>query len=125
MNIDFNQPIRDLEGNPIEEDEEVQVVAQSNGKPEVVRQVKKIFNKDGTVKLVTLKAVCARALTAMFKDEQNLPAEKKVLRFTLAQKVVTAADPIEISSEEVVLLKEVVGKMFAPLIVGQVFGILK
>ena len=125
MKIDFNQPIRDLEGNPIEETEEIQVVTHINGKPEVTRQVKKVFDKDGAVKLVTLKAVCATALTAVFKDEQNLPAEKKVLRFTLAQKIVATKEAIELNPEEVVMIKKLVGKMSGPLVVGQVYNILK
>lgn len=125
MQVDFNQPLRDLEGNPVEETEEVQVIVQNNGKPEAVSQIKKVYNQDGTVRLVTFKTLCARALIAMFRDEQNLPAEKKVSRFTLAQKIVAATGPVELSLEEAVMAKEVVGKMFSPLIVGQVFGALK
>lgn len=72
---------------------------------------------------MTIRLAATRALTATFRDEQNLAGEDKVTRWHLALRIVDEDEP-ELKAEEVVLIKMVVGKMYGPLVVGQMWDIL-
>jgi len=102
MKIDFSTEMKTIEGKPLPK-------ADSQGKVEGV---------------VKLKDVCVRSLLAVYANEPNLPVEKKVGRFTLAQKVVNEGE-IDLTPEEVVMIKHVVGKNYGALIVGQTYALLK
>jgi hypothetical protein len=71
---------------------------------------------------VTLGDVSAIALTSSFKDE-NPSGTEKVKRWALALRVRTAKD-VELTADDVKLIKDLVAKGFGPLIVGQVWSIL-
>lgn len=73
----------------------------------------------------TLKDACFQSLMATFPDEQALAGEEKFKRYELYQKIKAAPDPVEISAEEVSLLKKLVGKAYGPLIVGQCWNMLE
>jgi hypothetical protein len=73
----------------------------------------------------TLKAACFGALGATFQDEQTLPGEEKFKRYELYKKIKDATDPVELKSEDVVLLKKLVGKAYGPLIMGQCWDLLE
>ena len=50
----------------------------------------------------------------------------KVLRFELSLRLATASeDDIELESEDISLIKKLVGKMYAPLVVGQMARLLE
>lgn len=72
----------------------------------------------------TLGYVCTEALMATYRNEEQLSAEKKVGRYKLAQKIVGEGE-IELSVEEVALLKELVGKAFGPSVVGPAYELLE
>lgn len=72
---------------------------------------------------MTVRLAATRALTAVFRDEQNLAGEEKVARFHLALKI-TDEDKPDLKAEDIVLIKTLVGKMFGPVIVGQMWAIL-
>lgn len=95
MRIDFSTPIRDLKGEVI---------------------------KDGN-KDFTIGAVSCTALLNPYEDEKNIGADDKVRRFQIALKA-TAGGEQELSVEEVAELKKLIGKFFAPLVVGRAFEIL-
>jgi hypothetical protein len=67
-----------------------------------------------------LSHVCCDALFATFEDEKNLSGDEKAKRFVLATKIY-GADFVDLSPEDVVVLKKLVGKAFSALIVGQAY----
>jgi hypothetical protein len=100
MKLDVNSVIEDLEGSPI---------------------------MDGD-KPVTLGAISKFALLNAFPDEK-IDNSKKVERFDLAMKISIAmkqtSSETEFSPEEVSVIRDVVGRGYAPLIVGRVYQMTK
>jgi hypothetical protein len=95
MKIDFSAAIKDLDGEAV---------------------------KDGE-KDATLGRVACTALLASYADEQNLAAEDKVKRFRLAE-VAARGGEQEMKVDDVALVKTLIGKAFAPLIVGRAYDII-
>lgn len=100
MRVNVNHPMVDLEGNPIPE------------------------KQDGTGTFM-LKKVLIDALLQPFKDEENLSGEEKLKRFEMALKIKGVNDIIDFSSEDITLMKKLIGKMYTTLIVGQAWKILE
>lgn len=78
-------------------------------------------------KPVTLGKICVQALVAIYQDEPNLAGQEKFERWQLATKVDNSErglTPITLTAAEADKLKLLVGKAYAPLIVGQVWQIL-
>lgn len=74
---------------------------------------------------LTLGGACIQALIATFPDEQHLPGAKKAERFVLATKIAGSNDkPLDLSTEQVAALKEVVGKAWGTAVVGPAFALL-
>src|SRR5262249_2140486 len=96
MIIDFSAVIKDLDGVPVK-----------NGEADA-----------------TLGRVSCTALLASYADEQNLPAEDKVKRFRLAE-IAAKGGEQEMKVEDVALIKTLIGKAFAPLIVGRAYDIIE
>src|SRR5262245_40116210 len=96
MKIDFSAVIKDLDGEAV---------------------------KDGE-KDATLGRVACTALLASFADERNLPAEDKVRRFRLAE-IAAKGGAREMKVEDVALMKKLIGKAFAPLVVGRAYDIIE
>jgi hypothetical protein len=96
MKINFDKILKDFEGKPI---------PAADGKSAVLR------------------GIVIDALLATYKDEQNLTGEEKLKRYLLAEKVHKKEDDLAI--EEIASLKKLIGKAFAPLIVGQAWQILE
>ena len=77
-------------------------------------------------KQVQLKAVAINALLATYQDEQNLDGNEKLRRYKLAQAISAAnGGDADLSLEDATLLKNLIGKGFPPLVVGQVFALLE
>ena len=96
MKIDFSAVIKDLAGEAV---------------------------KDG-VKDATLGRVACTALLASYADEQNLAAEDKVKRFRLAE-IAAKGGEREVKVEDVALIKQLIGKAFAPLVVARAYDIIE
>ena len=84
--------------------------------------------KTGAVRVsknvLMLKDICLNALLAEFPDEKPNGMEN-MKRYLLAKKVQLAND-IELKAEEVVLIKELVGRAYnSPLVVGQAYHFLE
>lgn len=78
--------------------------------------------KDATSGLeLSLGEVCIESLMAVDKDNV-IDASEKIRRYNLASEIYKNKD--NLSAEEIVLLKELIGKYYAPIIVGQAFPIL-
>jgi len=75
------------------------------------------------------KAVPATVKTALVNavllPEQNEKGVQKVQKYELAKKLYKAEKDVEVTAEDVVLLKKVVENSYAPLIVGQVLELLE
>ena len=74
----------------------------------------------------TAKGVIIEALLATYNDEQNLSGEDKLKRFELALKIKNTNEVvIELNTEEIVLIKKLVGRAFGTIIVGQTWKVLE
>lgn len=82
---------------------------------------------DGTFAEMTLEDVCVQALLSPYPDEQNLSMEDKNKRYKIAASISRTAEGEEtnLKSEDVTLIKTLVAKAFAPLVVGQVIAALE
>jgi len=97
--IDFTAPMVDLDGNPFTNDKGQPVGA-------------------------TLGSVAENALLAAYPDEGSLPGEEKVKRFVLARKIHEAKN-VELSAEDVALIKKLIAKDFAgSLVTGEAWSLL-
>lgn len=98
MAIDFTTPITNLDGSqPVGTD----------GKPVDMR----------------LSTICINALLATYPDEQSLPGTEKLRRYGLAR-AIQENQKIDLSAEDVALVKKLVEKQYGPLVVGQAWGLL-
>ena len=68
---------------------------------------------------LTLRDVAKQALLATFEDEKNMALEAKVKRYDLYLKIKDASDPADLTTDEVVEIKKLIGKAYSILIVGQ------
>lgn len=64
-------------------------------------------------------------INAVLVPEQGDNGVAKMKKDELARKVYNAKDEVELTLDEVVLVKERVGEAFAPIIVGQVWRLLE
>jgi hypothetical protein len=108
MKVHVDTLVRNLDGTPLMEGQ--------------------MQSADGAIfggKTITVGVMASRALNLSFPDEDKLPAEEKVQRFTLACRVLRSKDglPVDLVAEDIALVKKCVGKAFGPLIVGQVFPV--
>lgn len=98
MRVNFDQPLVDLDGKLIEE------------------------GAEGEKKEVTLRVVCINALFT--PDEKDNPSgEKKLERYLLAQRIATGEAEVDVT--ELALLKQLIGKYFGVIVVGQVYPMLE
>ncbi|MFA5406994.1 MAG: hypothetical protein WC307_06580 [Candidatus Nanoarchaeia archaeon] len=96
MEIDFNQTINDLDGKPI---------------PNELHEA------------VTLKSISRTALLNMAPDEKLKP-EDKVKRYDLAMKIYLGTK-VDLTIEEIAMLKPIIGNSFGPLVVGRAYSMLE
>lgn len=74
---------------------------------------------------ITLAGIAVNALLAQHEDERALPGADKVKRYKLAQKIHDAAGEMDVTAEDVALLKTLIGKTYPPLLVGLAWQILE
>ncbi len=107
MKVSFNQYIRNLDGIVLKED-----------------------SGDGKVNELMLSGICTNALLVpqQVRNPANrskeLTGQEKVERYELALRL-HKSDVVDVSAEEISLLKLVVAEAFAPLIVGQALKLLE
>ena len=80
---------------------------------------------NGTARDVLLSRLAVNALLANYEDEKNLSGDDKVKRFKLAQQINDADGEVEVTAEQVSLLKSLIAKGYTPLVVGQAYEILE
>ena len=71
----------------------------------------------------TLGSAAVRALVIPYEDERNLSPEEKFKRGELAARI-HAATSLCLKSEEITLLKKLIGKAYGPLIVFRAWPLL-
>jgi hypothetical protein len=73
------------------------------------------------------KSVYAKDImvNALLVNDEKAEGTDKMERFLLAKKVSQATNEISLKAEEIVLIKEMVGKVYSPLIVGQIYELLE
>jgi len=104
MRIKVNQPLRKIDGEKIYK--------------EILKDGKVVETKDEFL----LKDACVNALLA--NDDKITEGVEKMKRYLLASKIQQAKE-LELKSEEIVMIKEAVGKNYGALIVGQVYQMLE
>ena len=95
MLIDFNQPLLALDGKEIKTE------------------------RGGEVTPCTLGHICVDALMAQSKEADSLSGEDKVRRYDLALVIYAAQKPLDCRVEDLSLLKQLIGALYSPLVVGQ------
>ena len=78
-------------------------------------------NVDGKAVDATVKMVIVNAILSPVEKESGID---KVTKYELAKKIY-ASDEVDLDEKEIALIKERVGEGFAPIIVGQIFELLK
>ena len=73
---------------------------------------------------MTLRDACFEALLQMTEDDRNEKGTSKHKRWKLADKVESADRSTEFTPEEIVQMKDRVGNLFSPIIVGPVYTLL-
>jgi len=99
VKIDFGQKIKNIDGT----------IAKEGGKEE---------DKD-----MTLGFICANALLANIPNE-NPSGLDKFKRWELAKKVI-GNETVEVTAEDISMMKELVGKAFGVIVVGQTYQMLE
>lgn len=80
--------------------------------------------KDPDGKQGTVFGVIIDALLTPQRGEESLPGEEKLKRWELARKIHGKFD-VDLSLDELTLIKTLVGKAFGPVVVGQVWSLLE
>ena len=78
-------------------------------------------NDKGEAVDATLKMAIVNAVLSPVKDESGI---EKVKKYELAKKVFNA-DEVDLNEDDIKLIKERVGKLFGPIVVGQIYELLK
>ena len=76
---------------------------------------------NGQVIDVTVKTVI---INAILIPKQNETGIEKVQKYELAKKIYSSPE-VDLTVEEIVLIKEKVGEAFAPIVVGQIWNLLE
>lgn len=97
MKINFATPLVDLYDNPLKLDEKTDL---------------------------TLGTAACEALLSSYQGEDNLSGNEKADRWAIAISIKRANGPLEISRENIDKLKELIGKRFPAMVVGQAFDLL-
>ena len=93
MKINFNQPIKNIQGEEIKD--------------------------------LTLKTVSVESLLATFDDERSLLGAEKAKRYVLATRIYANPEELDLTIEEIAKIKQLIGKGYGPLVVGQAWEMLE
>jgi hypothetical protein len=112
MEVKLNTILKDLDGKDI-------IFTQGVPATKDTKEVPAVY---ATVGKMTIEA-----LMATYKDEENLSGEDKLKRWQLAVRVKnsSATGTIQMTAEEVSLVKKLIGKAYGIMIVGQVWELLE
>ncbi len=72
---------------------------------------------DGKPHELTIKEVCIRALNNVAANEQAVAVDEQMKRFRLARRINRGGE-VELTAEDITLLKTRIALMFAPVVTG-------
>lgn len=75
-----------------------------------------------TEELATVKVICTNALLAQYREP--LEGKESFMRYELAKKI-NSGGIVDLKAEEITKIKELLPKLYSPLIVGLVYDILE
>ena len=84
-------------------------------------QVMKDNDEQGKAVDATVKNAIVNAVLAPVQNEKGVD---KVAKYELAKKVYSS-DEVDLDEKEIATIKTAVGEQFAPIVVGQIFELLK
>ena len=114
MKIDFRKPLLSVKGEPLEYMKE--------GETEVCEKCKHLL---GVKEPMTLEYACMEALYGMTDNDRTETGASKYARHKIARLIVEHSNEVEITSEEITMIKDRVGQWFGPAVVGAVYDILE
>src|ERR1700741_2559296 len=79
--------------------------------------------KEADVEL-NLGGVAVSALLMLRQDDSNISGDEKFRRYKLAERL-TAGGVVDVSVEELALIKSLIGGMYQPIVVGAAFDLLE
>ena len=74
---------------------------------------------------LTEKYICISALTNYLEGDDKVPAEEKLIRFNLANKIYNSKNEVELSSKEIVMILSLISKKYSTLIYGRIHNLLE
>ena len=74
---------------------------------------------------VSIKTLVTTALINNYADETGLAGEEKFSRFNLALRLHNTSGAVEVSVEELVLIKKLVTKAYTTLAVGRIYALIE
>lgn len=95
-----------------------QILNNINGKPLKHR------DEEGNEGDLKLSDVCTNALMSLAEQDKNENGVKKFKRYQLATKI-HKQDEVEVTAEEVSLLKEKIGSLYGPAVIGPCYELLE
>ncbi len=102
MKIDFTQKLVNLRGKPLKHND-----------------------KDDKEVQTTLRDVCSEAMLAVTDKDKNEGGKARYERWELAGKIINTGNVVELKTEEISTIKERVGMIYGPAIVGPVYDLLE
>lgn len=80
--------------------------------------------KDDKEKAITFASTSLTALLSV-NPESRVTAEEKARRYTVAMKINRDPSKVDLTAEEIILVKKAVGEFHGPLVVGQTYEMLE
>ncbi len=80
--------------------------------------------QDETGKPITLRTACVRALLYTAPNDTT-DGQKKFERYKLAEKIMGAKGHVELTAEELALIKQLVGVIYVTVLVGRIYEALE
>ncbi len=72
---------------------------------------------------LTMRIVCTNSLLTQTQDDRNIDGNEKAKRFELAMRIYTEKE-VDLDIDELKMIKDLIGKTYGPLVVGQAYRIL-
>ncbi len=112
MKVKINEVIKTLAGKPII----IDGTEKKDDKGKVI---------EGTGDPITLKFLCTNALEKVYNSENSLSGQEKYERGVLAKRIYAADNSIDLKSEEITLLKKLIGMAYSSLVIEQAWNMLE
>lgn len=124
MKIDLTKKFVDLDDKVLGAERECCVLLPAGGFARNAQGQHKTQMVPTPNEVTDLKTVCCISLLAQFEGDAADGAEK-YKRFQAVQEFQKAKDSIELSAEQITMIKELISKSFTTLVMGQAFDMLE